>query len=91
MKILCDRCRREFETYEHPIEKWHEEICPDCICDMDDNEEISGTCNYCGEEGSAGDWRYDKLRETSYCVKCEEQYWQDIEEAEGDDCWAIKH
>lgn len=55
------------------------------------NEEISGTCNYCGEEGSAGDWRYDKLRETSYCVKCEEQYWQDIEEAEGDDCWAIKH
>lgn len=54
-------------------------------------KEPDGICNYCGEEGSAGDWRYDKLRETSYCVKCEEQYWQEVEETEGDNFYALKH
>jgi hypothetical protein len=55
------------------------------------NEEISGTCNCCGEEGTEGDWRYDKLRETSYCVRCEEQYWQEVEETEGYNFYALKH
>jgi hypothetical protein len=54
-------------------------------------EEKNGICNNCGEEGSTGDWRYDKLREKSYCVRCEEQYWQDVQDAEGDNCYALKH
>ncbi len=39
MKILCDRCKREFdsddETVYNPVTKRIEIICPDCEEDAD--------------------------------------------------------
>lgn len=37
MKILCDRCKREYEAEEEP-EKWQEAMCPSCFADAEEEE-----------------------------------------------------
>ena len=34
MKLLCDRCKREFEGNEDDMEKLGEVICDDCRADV---------------------------------------------------------
>lgn len=37
MKILCDRCKREFEGEDWLVEKLGEVLCPDCYKDSNED------------------------------------------------------